>query len=466
MRDVFAWISELDAASLIAVAEGGLAEPVTVRSAARAILAVRAAGDAPGSDRPTDYLDIQRLLRAQAADDADAIHLGRSRQDILATVHRLLLRERVIRLAESLLELRRALLQQAADHPHAVVPAYTNGVQAQPTAYGQQMLGYEAAVARSSERLRQAYRRVNRCPLGSAALATSAFALDRRRLAELLGFDAAEDNAFDAAQLAPVDIGFDAASAAVATALTASTLLQDLAAQYHHSRPWLLLVAPGLIAPSTLMPQKRNPVALGWVRLLASEVVGDGMRTALVGHNVPSGMTDYKRYDAADTLERADDMTRQLSEVVRDLRLDVAAARAELGAEFSTASHAAAVLAESAAIPERQAHAIVSGLVDEARADGIGSAGVDAAMVERAARAVLGGDTALDAGLVAAAFDPQSMVIAAQGQGGPQPGEVDRMLAAARERIGADEDALAELAGALQQADQRRREALERLTGA
>src|SRR5690606_33791575 len=99
MRDIFAWIGELDAASLLAVAEAGLAEPASVRRAAEAIVAVRALADAPGSDRPTDYLDIQRLLRAQAGDDADVIHLGRSRQDILATVHRLLLRDRIIVLA-------------------------------------------------------------------------------------------------------------------------------------------------------------------------------------------------------------------------------------------------------------------------------------------------------------------------------------------------------------------------------
>ncbi|WP_396656414.1 lyase family protein [Microbacterium sp.] len=463
MRDIFAWIGELDAASLIAVAEAGLAEPTSVRRAAEAIVAVRALADAPGSDRPTDYLDIQRLLRAQAGDDADVIHLGRSRQDILATVHRLLLRDRIIVLARAVLGLRRALAEQAAADPHAVVPAYTNGVQAQPTALGQQLLGYESALARSSERLLQCYRRVDRCPLGAAALATSSLPLDRRRLAELLGFAAPEDNAFDAAQLAPVDVGFEAAAAAAAAALTASTFIQDLAAQYHHSRPWLLLAAPALVAPSTLMPQKRNPVALGWARLLASEVIGDSMRAAMVGHNVPSGMTDYKRYDAADALDRATTMARDLTEVVRDLRLDADAAIAELGAEFATASHAAAALAAQPDISQREAHQIVSALVDDARAAGLGSAGVDAARVDRAVRAVLGPDATVDAGAIVAAFDPASMVAAARGLGGPQPAEVDRMLTTAQERIAADEDALTQLAAALQRADEERAARLARL---
>lgn len=466
MRDVFGWISELDAASLVTVAEAGLAEPGIARSAARAIVAVRAAAAAPGAPRPADYLDIQPLLRAEGGDAADAIHLGRSRQDILATVHRLLLRDRLHGFAESLLSVRRALLAQAAENPHAVVPAYTNGVQAQPTAFGQLMLGYEAAFARSSERVLQSYRRVNRSPLGSAALATSSLAVDRGRLADLLGFDGPEDNAFDAAQLAPADIGFDAASAAAAAALTVSTLLQDVAAQYHHARPWLLLASPDLIAPSTFMPQKRNPVALGWVRLLAGEVLGDGVRAALVAHNVPSGMTDYKRYDAADALERAQSMASELAAVIGDLRLDTAAARAELGAEFATASHAAAVLSRSAAIPDRQAHAIVTALVEDARSAGIGSAGLDADRVGRVVRAVLGDDAQVDAALVLAAFDPSAMVAAARGVGGPQPAEVERMLVAARDRITADAETLAHGVDAVRRADEDRQAALERLAEA
>ncbi|HET8928129.1 MAG TPA: lyase family protein [Microbacterium sp.] len=466
MRDIFAWISELDAASLVTVAEAHLVEPAIAGRAAQAIAAVRADGDVPDAPRPTDYLDIQALLRAKAGDAADAIHLGRSRQDILATVHRLLLRDRLLGFAGSLLEVRRALLDQAAQNPHAVVPAYTNGVQAQPSALGQQLLGYEAAFTRSSERVLESYRRVNRSPLGSAALATSALPLDRSRLAELLGFDAPEVNAFDAAQLAPVDIGFDAASTAAAAALTASTLLQDIAAQYHHSRPWLLLAAPDLIAPSTFMPQKRNPVALGWVRLLAGEVLGDSVRAALVGHNVASGMTDYKRYDAADALERAQTMAAGLADIVRDLRLDADAARAELGAEFATASHAAAVLSASVGIPGRQAHEIVSALVDDARAAGTGSAGLDADRVGRVVRTVVGEAAEVDAALVVAAFDPGAMVAAARGLGGPQPAEVDRMLAAAREQLAADADALRQRVAELTRADEDRRAAVRRLADA
>jgi argininosuccinate lyase len=149
-RDVFAWISEIDAASLVMVAEGGLADPDDASAAARAILAVRADAGTLGAPRPADYLDIQRLLRAQAGAAADVIHIGRSRQDILATVHRLLLRDRIGTLAGALLRLRVTLLATAASHVDTLVPAYTNGVQAQPTTFGHVLLGYEEAFARSA----------------------------------------------------------------------------------------------------------------------------------------------------------------------------------------------------------------------------------------------------------------------------------------------------------------------------
>lgn len=461
-RDIFAWISEIDAASLVMVVEARLAPRGTGAEAARAILAVRHAAEA--GERPSDYLDVQRLLRAEGGEAADAIHIGRSRQDILATVHRLLLRDRLLALSRDVLDLRAALLVQAASGLHDPVPAYTNGVQAQPTAYGHLVLGYETALARSTERLAQAYRRVNRSPLGAAALATTSYAVDRARVAALLGFDGPEEHAFDAAQLAPADLGFDAAAAAMGLALTLSMLVQDVFAQYHHARPWLLLDDAGdLVSPSTLMPQKRNPVALGRVRLLADEVLGDGVRAALVGHNVTSGVTDYKRYDAADTLDRARRLVTELRTVVGALRFDAGAALDELGRDFATASEGAAVLAREAGIPSAQAHAVVSALVDDARARGEGSADLDADAVRQAFLGVTGAPLAVDPAAIVAAFSPSAMVEAARGLGGPQHEEVERLSAVAASRLSDDVAVWHACTAALEDADAERANALARL---
>ncbi len=94
------------------------------------------------------------------------------------------------------------------------MPAYTNGVQAQPTTYAHYLLGFAAAYGRDAERLRQAYARLNLSPMGAAALGTSSFPVDRPRLAALLGFDGVDENSYGADQLAPIDLGAELAGLA------------------------------------------------------------------------------------------------------------------------------------------------------------------------------------------------------------------------------------------------------------
>jgi argininosuccinate lyase len=107
-------------------------------------------------------------------------------------------RNGVLDVSEALLVAREKLLALAGLHTETIIPAYTHGVQAQPTTFAHYLLAFAAALERHSERLRQVYTRINRSPPGAAALATSSFPLDRRRLAELLGFEGLVENAYDA----------------------------------------------------------------------------------------------------------------------------------------------------------------------------------------------------------------------------------------------------------------------------
>src|SRR5947207_12636186 len=142
------------------------------------------------------------------------MHAGRSRQDIGATRNRLFQRAQVLTTFEALNHTRAALLDFAAQYPDAIVPAYTVGVQAQPISFGHYILAYAEALERNAERLRRAYANVNKSPLGSAALGTSSFPVNRARLAELLGFDGIVENSLDANQISPIDAGVDRVSVA------------------------------------------------------------------------------------------------------------------------------------------------------------------------------------------------------------------------------------------------------------
>jgi argininosuccinate lyase len=150
--------------------------------------------------------------------------------------------------------------------------------------------------------------------------------------------------------------------------------------------------------------------------------------------------------------------------VIAGIRLDADAADAELAAEFATASHAAVILERLTGVRSAQAHAVASAIVDDARRDDLGSAGLDAVRVKRAFATVTGEE--LDpvvADAVCAAFAPAEMVAGAKGLGGPQPAEVARMLGVARQRLDADAAAHDAAWAAIAAADAERDAALRTL---
>src|SRR5204862_3987471 len=152
-------------------------------------------------------------------------------------------------------------------------------------------------LARQVERMQQAYTRVNRNPLGAAALATSSFPLDRERLAVLLGFEGLVENAYDANHLAPVDSALDVAGALAIAAIELGQFAQDIHAQYAEPQPWFMLATGELTGVSSIMPQKRNPAALEQLRAQSSIMLAEMHGVFLISHNSRTGMFDYRAYD-------------------------------------------------------------------------------------------------------------------------------------------------------------------------
>ena len=187
IKDNFYWLGEINKASAVMVVEQKIVPPDLGAKIAGSVNRVIDDGAKPGAERSGDYLDIEKSMIAIGGPDVTRIHSGRSRQDIAATYGRLFLRADLLDLLDSLAVARRTMLDLAAAHPDDVVPAYTWGVQAQPISFGHYMLGYAEALGRASARLKEGYPRVNQSPLGSAALGTSSFPVNRPRLAETAG---------------------------------------------------------------------------------------------------------------------------------------------------------------------------------------------------------------------------------------------------------------------------------------
>ena len=362
-RDEFYYLGEMNKASSVMVVEQGIVPATLGKAIADSVSQVIADGDKPGAKRPGDYLDLEKLLIAAGGPDVTRMHSGRSRQDIGATRNRLFQRAQVLTTLAALNNARATLLDFAAKSPDAIVPAYTVGVQAQPISFGHYILAYVEALERNAERLRRAYANVNTSPLGAAALGTSSFPVNRRRLAELLGFDGIVENSLDANQISPIDTGVELVSVASAGALTVGTFISDLEAQYRMTTPWLTLEEGELTGTSSIMPQKRNPNALHNVRVTASEVLGVSTTYLFKAHNVPHGLSDYKGGEPVEALNRMARMLNGLTAVVKQLNFNAKRALEEVNADYSTTTELADVLQRDADVPFRVGHHFASDLV-------------------------------------------------------------------------------------------------------
>lgn len=467
-RDRFFWLSQINRASAVMVVERGIVPKPLGAKIYDAINSVDTAGNAPGAKRSADYLVVEKDLMAAGGPDISRLHSGRSRQDIGSTTQRLITRDDFLDAFEKLNGMRDAILVLAAQAPDAIIPAYTWGVQAQPITLGHYGAGFAAAFEREAVRMREAYARLNQSPLGAAALGTSSFPVDRPRLAELLGFDAVAENSLDANQISPIDGGAELAGLATSGALTLGALIADITAQYAQTEPWIWLAEGNETGVSSIMPQKRNPSGLVRLRAEASNLIGEATTFALIAHNVQPGMSDYK--DFGNPKEYPNAILRDMlalfahgEAVIRSMRFRSARALDEVNSDYSTTTELADVLQREADVPFRIGHHFASELVNYGRGHHLRASAIPFAEAQRiyaevAAASKVETKLPLSEEQFRRALTAENMVTSSKGLGGPQPSEVARMLAAAKDKLGTDKAWLdstrAKLTAASQRLDQ------------
>src|SRR5262245_22426610 len=360
------FLDQLNKASIVILTETKIVPHAVAASIAKGIAQLIAQERTAMRRRSADYLDYEPRLTAIVGPDASRLHTGRSRQDIASAIARMNLRDGLLKELQALTKAREKLLVVASRHTATIIPAYTHGVQAQPTTFAHYLLALAAALARQSERMQQAYARINLNPLGAAALATSSFPLDRERLAVLLGFEGLVENAYDANHLAPVDSSLEVAGALAIAAVQIGQFAQDIHAQYAEPTPWFLLTAGGLTGVSSIMPQKRNPAALEQLRAQASIMLGEMHAVFLVSHNNRTGMFDYRSYDPV-PCGRPLQLFDLFQRVVDGIVVNEARALAEVEADYSTTTEIADALSQRADVPFRTGHHFASKLTDYGR---------------------------------------------------------------------------------------------------
>ncbi len=441
-RDEFFWLGEINKASAVINIDEGLLDKSFASTAYAGISKVLADGNRPGGKRPRLVITFEPLLIEAAGPQITLLHAGRSSQDMLSTVRSAILRDEMLKLADALHRTTATMVRLADRHQATVVPNYTNGVAAQPNSYGHYLIGLASGLDRDAQRIREAYARIDRSPMGTTVLNGTSWPLDRQRMAGYLGFSTTVENAYDAAQVSAVDQPVEAGAIVMAIALHAGTFVEDVMTQYAQPRPWILLQeGDGNTYVSSAMPQKRNPGLLNGTRRDASQALTLGMGAAIQAHNIPPGMQDPKetRNNVA-MVQSAIGVLDQWNRILNALLIDPRRALEELNSDWTASQELADVLMRKYRLPFRVGHHFASEVVDYAKAKDIKPLDFPYAEARRIyAEAVHGSEypaqLPMDEAEFRATLDPVAIVRNRATAGGPQPAEMARMLASARARL-------------------------------
>ncbi|MFC7237542.1 argininosuccinate lyase [Saliphagus sp. GCM10025317] len=430
----------VDRAHVVMLAECGIIEDDTAADILRALDAIEVDGHASLPDGEDVHEAIETAVIDEVGADGGKMHTARSRNDEVAACIRYRLREDVLEALEATLALREALAAVASEHVETTMPGYTHLQPAQPTTVAHWALSYEGTIRRDTERLLEAYARINVSPLGGAAFAGTTFDIDRERTAELLGFDGVIENSMDASSSR--DFLLETVQALSTLSTTLSGLAEDV----------ILFANRGFVdlsddysSTSSIMPQKKNPDTLELVRAVAGDAAAgvQGLTTTLKG--LPRAYNrDLQRATphAWSTVDAVLEATRVGAGAVATADWNEDALAAEAGAGFSTATGVADLLAAKG-VPFRTAHEIVAVAAEN---------GADYGAIEAAAGDVLGEplDTYADSAEVQSALDPAASVASRDSTGGPAPDAVESQLESARDALESHEAAVGDLATALE----------------
>ncbi|HNU94965.1 MAG TPA: argininosuccinate lyase [Bacillota bacterium] len=368
------------------------------------------------------FMIEDRVMAEVGADAASNMHLAMSRNDLEAALFRMAGRDLIVSVAHALNRLRVTLLRVAQSEMHTVMLAHTHNQQAQPTTVGHYILGVEAGLARDVDRLDGAWGRTNMSPLGAAALSGTGYGLDRNFEASLLGFEGIVENTYDA--ISAADWAFEIAAIVASAASVLGRFVTDLMFWCSNEVSTVQLDA-SMIQISSIMPQKRNPVAVEHVRAMLGRSVGALGAVATTLHNIPFGdVNDAAEHvqrqvhaGAAELLSAVDLLDRVVATAT--FNRQILAARAE--SSFATSTELADTLVRAERIPFRTAHHIVSTLVDMLASEGRKWVSLSWDELDAQFLAAVGRNTVLTEDQLRCALDPRHFVAVRTTLGGPAP---------------------------------------------
>ena len=305
------------------------------------------------------HMNIERRLTDKIGDAGKRLHTGRSRNDQVATDIRLWLRDEITVIQDLIQGLQASLLDLAEQNVDVVMPGFTHLQVAQPVSFGHHMLAYVEMLGRDFERMVDCRKRVNRMPLGAAALAGTTYPIDRSITAELLGFEQICQNSLDAVSDRDFAIEFTAAASLVMVHL--SRLSEELIL-WMSPRVGFIDIADRFCTGSSIMPQKKNPDVPELVRGKTGRVVGHLMGMIVLMKSQPLAYNKDNQEDKEplfDTVDTLVDTLRIYADMMRGVTVKADNMRAAVMQGFAMATDLADYLVKKG-MPFRDSHEVVA----------------------------------------------------------------------------------------------------------
>jgi argininosuccinate lyase len=441
VTNFFESLVEINQAHAIMLAHRGI---IARRHAATLLKALRQVGEERKKLEGYSYLGVEedlffyvesRLASLCGADLSGHLSVARSRNDVDITLYRMVLRKELLQTASHVHQLQRVLLGLAQSHAGSVFPVVTHTQFAQPTTLGHYLMAIVEFLERDLIRLMQSYHTVNCCPLGACVATTTGFPIDRNLLGRLLGFDVVLENAYGC--IASVDYLVESVGAVSTLMVSVGKFIQDLLL-WSSQESGLLILPDGFVQGSSIMPQKRNPVALEHLRILASNAIGQCQAVVLGLHNTPFGdivdAEDDIQPAVRATFEYAGRVLELLKAVLEAAEFNIEKALSKCQSGEITLTELADWLVRRHRLPFRTAHRIVSqvgeGLRERpARRRGEPQSQRVSALLQAASEKVTGTAILVSPGLMSSILDPVQFVEARKVFGGPSPQTVQRSIA-------------------------------------
>ena len=389
------------------------------------------------------------------------LHIAKSRNDQVATAIRMALRTSLLELMNLVIKLQGSLIELAEKHTEMLFPSYTHLHPAQPVTFAHILLAYLDALQRSLKRLEETYPRVNLCPMGAGAIATTSFPINRNRTAELLGFSKVLENSIDA--VGSRDFILETLANLTLLAIDISRIAEDLI--LWSSPDFGIIDLPESFSfTSSIMPQKKNPDVLEVIRARMSQVLGNFVASASTLKALPSGYNlDLQEITPKlwESIETVSNSLFMLSELTKNLNVNKNVFSKQI-LNYSTTTELANLLFKKYNVPFRTSHKIVGAVVKTLLDKEMALSDLTPELLNKTAKDSAGITLAVKPADIKDSIDPKKFVETHKTMGGPAPAEVKRMLKNRKQMTSQSKTSLKEQKSKLEEADSQLKSVVQR----